>query len=112
MESSPVEAIRIFVVLVTAASVVGLVARRIRLPYVVGLVLLGLAAGYVLPEVSREITPDLVLAVLLPGLIFEASFRTPLEPFRWAVSRVVILAVPGVVLTCLLYTSPSPRDGL
>jgi len=102
MESSPVEAIRIFVVLVTAASVVGLVARRIRLPYVVGLVLLGLAAGYVLPEVSREITPDLVLAVLLPGLIFEASFRTPLEPFRWAVSRVVILAVPGVILTALV----------
>src|SRR5450759_2704467 len=102
MESSPVEAIRIFVVLVTAASVVGLVARRIRLPYVVGLVLLGLAAGYVLPEVSREITPGLVLAVLLPGLIFEASFRTPLEPFRWAVSRVVILAVPGVVLTALV----------
>ena len=102
MDSSPVEAIRVFVLLVTTASVVGLVARRIRLPYVVGLVLLGLAAGYVLPEVPRGITPDLVLAVLLPGLIFEASFRTPLEPFRWAVSRVVVLAVPGVILTALV----------
>ena len=102
MESSPVDAIRIFVLLVTAASLVGVVAGRIRLPYVVGLVLLGLAAGYVLPEASRGITPDLVLAVLLPGLIFEASFRTPLEPFRWAVSRVVVLAVPGVILTALV----------
>ena len=102
MESSPVDAIRGFVLLVTAASIVGVVAGRIRLPYVVGLVLLGLAAGYVLPEASRGITPDLVLAVLLPGLIFEASFRTPLEPFRWAVSRVVVLAVPGVILTALV----------
>src|SRR5674536_254449 len=102
MESSPVEAFLNFVVLVSAASVVCLVSRRIRLPYVVGLVLLGLAAGYVLPEAARGITPDLVLAVLLPGLIFEASFRTPLEPFRWAVSRVVVLAVPGVILTALV----------
>ncbi|HEY5496463.1 MAG TPA: sodium:proton antiporter, partial [Candidatus Limnocylindrales bacterium] len=102
MESSPVDAIRVFVLLVTAASVVGVVAGRIRLPYAVGLVLLGLAAGYVLPEAARGITPDLVLAVLLPGLIFEASFRTPLEPFRWAVSRVVVLAVPGVILTALV----------
>ena len=102
MESSPVEAIRVFAILVTAASVVGLVARRIRLPYVVGLVLLGLAAGAVLPEAPTGISPDLVLAVLLPGLIFEASFRTPLEPFRWAVSRVLVLAVPGVVLTALV----------
>jgi CPA1 family monovalent cation:H+ antiporter len=102
MESSPVDAIRVFVVLVTAASVVGVVAGRIRLPYAVGLVLLGLAAGYVLPDAARGITPDLVLAVLLPGLIFEASFRTPLEPFRWAVSRVVVLALPGVILTALV----------
>jgi monovalent cation:H+ antiporter, CPA1 family len=102
MESSPVDAIRVFVLLVTAASVMGVVAGRIRLPYAVGLVLLGLAAGYVLPEAARGITPDLVLAVLLPGLIFEASFRTPLEPFRWAVSRVVVLAVPGVILTALV----------
>ena len=102
MESSPVEAIRVFVILVTAASVVGLVARRIRLPYVVGLVLLGLGAGFALPETALGISPDLVLAVLLPGLIFEASFRTPLEPFRWAVSRVVALAVPGVILTALV----------
>jgi hypothetical protein len=102
MEISPVDAIRVFVLLVTAASIVGVVAGRIRLPYVVGLVLLGLAAGYVVPEASHGITPDLVLAVLLPGLIFEASFRTPLEPFRWAVSRVVVLAVPGVILTALV----------
>jgi predicted Kef-type K+ transport protein len=45
MEASPVDAIRVFVLLVTAASVVGVVAGRIRLPYVVGLVVLGLAAG-------------------------------------------------------------------
>ena len=102
MQSSPVETIRAFVILVTAASAVGLVARRIRLPYVVGLVLLGLAAGFALPDLPLEITPDLVLAVLLPGLIFEASFRTPLEPFRWAVSRVAVLAVPGVILTALV----------
>ena len=102
MQTSPVDAIRVFVILVTAASVVGLVAGRIRLPYVVGLVLLGLAAGYALPEAARGITPDLVLAVLLPGLIFEVSSRTPLEPFRWAVSRVLVLAVPGVLLTAVV----------
>ena len=60
-----------------------------------------------------------MLAVLLPGLIFEASFRTPLEPFRWAVSRVVVLAVPGVILTAVvvavvvhLGTGISLRSGL
>jgi CPA1 family monovalent cation:H+ antiporter len=71
--------LEIFVVLVAAATVVAIVARRTILPYSVGLVFLGLAVSALQPPLDLEIAPDVLLAVLIPGLIFEAASRIDLR---------------------------------
>ncbi|HEX7590568.1 MAG TPA: hypothetical protein VF375_01315, partial [Candidatus Limnocylindrales bacterium] len=61
------ELIRLFVFLVGAAALVTLLARRIKLPYTVALVGFGIAAGALASPLRVEVTPQLVLVVLLPA---------------------------------------------
>jgi CPA1 family monovalent cation:H+ antiporter len=92
------DGIRLFVVFVTVAALVGLAIRRVPVPYSVALVGVGLAVGLVLPGLELDITPELVLVVVLPGLVFEASFRIDLSALRRGVGSVVLLAGPGVLV--------------
>ena len=74
------------------------------MPASVGLVLVGLAISIVGPDVGLPIgpgpliDPGLLLAIVLPGLVFEAAFRTDLAVLRPSVVAVVVLAIPGVVI--------------
>jgi monovalent cation:H+ antiporter, CPA1 family len=96
------ELIRLFVLLVGVAALVTLLARRIHLPYTVALVAAGLAAGALAGPLRLEITPELVLVVLLPALIFEASYRTDFAHLRPVLGEVSLLAGPGVLLSAFL----------
>jgi CPA1 family monovalent cation:H+ antiporter len=89
------------VILLLVASVVAIVARRFKIPYTVGLVLIGLALG-LLSEQKFEISPQLILALLVPPLVFEAAFHIRLEDLRRDFWLIVLLAVPGVILTTFL----------
>src|SRR5258706_1242749 len=92
------DAIRLFVALVAVAAIVAIVVRRLAIPYTVTLVLLGLLAADLSPA-QLEVTPQLVLLVLLPGLVFEASLGLDLDELRRSFGGVALLAVPGVVIT-------------
>jgi CPA1 family monovalent cation:H+ antiporter len=96
------ELIRLFVFLVGAAALVTLLARRINLPYTVGLVAFGLVAGAFGQPLHVEITPQLVLVVLLPALIFEASYQTDFGKLRPSLGGVALLAGPGVFVSAAL----------
>ncbi len=91
--------VELFVLLVAVATVVALLARRIALPYTVALVLAGLAISVFFPTPQVEITPELILAVLLPGLVFEAAYKIDLGELRRSFGAVAILAAPGVLIT-------------
>ena len=95
-------AIELFVALVAVAAVVGLFARRIAVPYTVALVVFGLAAAIFAPQIDFEITEELVLAVLIPGLVFEAAYQLDVAELRRAFGGVAILAAPGVLLVSLI----------
>jgi CPA1 family monovalent cation:H+ antiporter len=95
-------AVEIFVGLVAAAGLIGLLARRVALPYTVALVVFGLAAAVFAPQLNFAITEDLVLLVLLPGLIFEASLNLDINELRRAFGGVTLLAVPGVLVSALV----------
>lgn len=97
-----IDAVRLFVGLVTAAAIVALIVRRLPVDYTVGLVLFGLAVGVVLPAREFTVDPDLVLFVLLPGLVFEAAYRLEFEELRRTFGGVVILAVPGVLISAIV----------
>jgi monovalent cation:H+ antiporter, CPA1 family len=93
------ELIRLFVLLVGAAALVTLLARRIHLPYTVALVAFGIVAGAIAQPLRVEITPELVLVVLLPALIFEASYQTDFAKLRPSIGGVALLAGPGVFIS-------------
>ena len=97
-----IEAVRLFVVLVTAAAVVLLVVRRLPVDYTVGLVLFGLAVGIFLPGREFAVSPELVLFVLLPGLVFEAAYRLELDDLRRTFGGVALLAIPGVLVSAAI----------
>jgi CPA1 family monovalent cation:H+ antiporter len=95
-------AMRLFVALLGVAVVVALLARRISLPYSVALVVAGLVVGRVVGATEFDVPPQLVLAVLLPGLIFEAALRTGFEDLRPSLVGVAVLAVPGVLVVAVV----------
>lgn len=97
-----IAAIRLFVALTAAAALVALVVRRLAVPYSVALVLLGVAVAIVVPTVDVVVTPELVLSVLLPGLVFEAAYRIDFNLLRRSFGGVALLAAPGVLVSAVV----------
>lgn len=91
--------IRLFAIAVAVSAAVSLLTRRVALPYSVVLVACGLVAGAFVPLSDAEIPPELVLLVLLPGLIFEASYHIDLRLLRPNLPAIALLAGPGVVIS-------------
>jgi CPA1 family monovalent cation:H+ antiporter len=97
-ESSILQAVEAFVALLAALALVALLSRRVGMPYTVALVLLGFAVSAASPPVHLRVSPDLVLAVLLPGLIFDAAYQLDERQLRRSLAGVLLLAVPGVLV--------------
>ena len=95
-------AIRVVVAMLAAAALAALIVARLRIPASVTLVVLGLVAGALLPQGTIQVTPELVLLVLVPGLVFEAALRLDLEHLRRTFGWIVLLAVPGVLISALI----------
>lgn len=91
----------LIILLVLLATLVAVITRRIRLPYTVSLVLVGLLLSITRP-LDVEVTPELILAIFVPPLIFEAAFHLDFALLRENLAPILVLAVPGVALTALL----------
>ena len=89
--------------LLLIAALVAVITRRYRLPYTIGLVGIGLFISVIFPEpIPGLISPDIILALLVPPLIFEAAFHLRLDDLRRDLRFILLLAVPGVILTTLV----------
>jgi CPA1 family monovalent cation:H+ antiporter len=97
--SAPPSILILFVALLVAMPFVAFVSRRLRLPYTVALVLVGLAVSALSIDERIEVSPGLVVAVLLPGLVFEAAYRLDGDELRRTFGGVALLAVPGVLIS-------------
>ncbi|GAB4524328.1 MAG: Na+/H+ antiporter [Anaerolineales bacterium] len=91
----------ILMILLLLASVVAIFANRWRVPYTVGLVLIGLALTLI-PTLHFKIDPEIILFVLVPPLIFEAAFHIRIEDLRRNWSLIALLAIPGVIVNMLI----------
>ena len=91
--------VELFVLLLAVAVGVALLMRRLSIPYSVALVVAGLAISLTGPLGTVEITPELILAVFIPGLVFEAAYKIHVDELRRSFPAVVALAVPGVAVT-------------
>ncbi|MGB3312535.1 MAG: sodium:proton antiporter [Nodosilinea sp.] len=90
------------IVLLLVATVVALITRRLRIPYVVGLVLAGLTITKSLLPGSVGLNPEVILNLFLPILIFEAAINTDISRLRSTIKPIALIAGPGVLLAAVI----------
>ena len=91
----------IIIELLLVVSLVAIAVRRLRVPYTVALVLVGLAITFQQP-LEINVTPELILALLVPPLVFEAAFHINFSELQRSLPAILLLAVPGVIITTLI----------
>jgi monovalent cation:H+ antiporter, CPA1 family len=82
--------------LLIAAIFVALAARRLRLPYTVGLVMAGVGLTMARVQSGALLTHDVIFDLILPPLLFEAALAIHWQELRRDFLVVVALATLGV----------------
>ncbi len=93
------------VALLVVAIVVAILARRVRLPYTVGLVVTGAGLALVRADVGIGLTHEFIYAVALPPLLFEAALFIPWPELRRDAVPILTLAVLGTVVSAVAVTA-------
>ncbi len=101
-----VSLVRILVILLLIALTVILVTRWLTVPYTLGLVVVGLLIGFFERIPTIHLTPDLVLFVFLPALLFEGSWSISVQLLLENWVAIFLLAAPGVLLELVLIAVP------
>ena len=91
-------ALLILVALLIAMPAIAFVSRRLRLPYTVAMVVVGLAVSALPVRGNLEVLPAVTVTILLPGLVFEAAYRLDAVELRRTFGGVALLAIPGVIV--------------
>jgi CPA1 family monovalent cation:H+ antiporter len=92
-------AIEAVLILLIAATVLALLARRVGIPYPILLVLGGLGLGFLPGLPTIELEPDLVFLLFLPPILFGAGYFTSLRAFRRNLRAILLLSVGLVIAT-------------
>jgi CPA1 family monovalent cation:H+ antiporter len=110
-----------FIILFSIASLVAFAVRRTPIPYTVALVVVGLVAGQLELVSPPALTKELLFALFLPGLVFEAAYNIHVTELRSSWKTIAALAIPGVLISIglvaaamligfRLIDSPQPLD--
>lgn len=96
--SAAAHLVLLLVILLGVTLLVALVARKLRLPYTLILVISGLLIGFlpILNEVVLD--PDIVLFLFLPPLLFEGAWSVDSEKIATDWLPILLLAGPGLLL--------------
>lgn len=84
------------------ACLVAMITRRIGMPYSVGLVIAGFGIAFTPLATGIRITPEIIMQLFLPPLIFEAAIQIPWREFRRELPLTLTLASVGVILAAVL----------
>lgn len=85
-------------ILLLIAAVVAMLARRVRLPYTVGLVLTGTVLAFSRFVPPLALTKELIFTAFLPPLVFEAAIHLSWRGLRRDLLLISTLATLGIVL--------------
>jgi CPA1 family monovalent cation:H+ antiporter len=95
--------------LLLLASLSAVVLRRIRFPYTIGLVVVGVALAIAENKLDFlesmrliRLTPEVVLYLFIPTLIFPAAVRLDLPLLKQNAYPILLLALPGLIVSTLL----------
>ncbi len=95
--------------LLVAVSGLVLLAGFLKVPYPVMLVIGGLALGFVPGVPDVELSPETVLLLFLPPLLYSAAFFASLRDLRADVRSISLLAIGLVVATAAAVAMPRTR---
>jgi NhaP-type Na+/H+ or K+/H+ antiporter/CRP-like cAMP-binding protein len=117
MHSGPEVTIALLLCFVlTAGAAMRTLSGKIGLPYTVMMLLVGLLSGLGLAALHESsalpheleamvtrapISPELIIFIFLPLLVFESSFATKVYAFRQDLGAILVLAVPVLLLSTL-----------
>lgn len=102
--------VEFLLLLMILASAIAIAALRLRVPYMVALVLAGLTLGSVhirsigrlyVGQASGWLSPNVILILFLPGLLFEGSAKIDVRRFVRDLGPILILANVGVAIATL-----------
>jgi monovalent cation:H+ antiporter, CPA1 family len=95
--------------LLLLASLAAVALRRLRFPYTIGLVLVGVVLAiaqnkldFLEPMQLVRLTPDVVLYLFIPTLIFPAAVRLDLPLLKQNAYPILLLALPGLIVSTLI----------
>ena len=88
--------------LLLLAAIVAIIARRLHVPYTVGLTLAGLGVALTHFSLHLQLTRELIFSVLLPPLIFEAALQIRWRELRADAGVISAMATVGIVLAAAL----------
>ena len=92
------------IALLLIAALVALIARRLHLPYTVGLVLTGVALTLLRVGGGAALTPSLIFDAFLPPLLFEAALSLHWRDLRRDALPILVLSTIGVGLSAAVVT--------
>jgi CPA1 family monovalent cation:H+ antiporter len=90
------------VVLLAIAAGVAVIAKRLSFPYTVALVIAGLGASVLGDLVAVSVSPDLILALLVPPLLFEATLHLPWSKLKSDLTPILMFALIGTFIGTVL----------
>jgi monovalent cation:H+ antiporter, CPA1 family len=90
------------VLLLSIAALVAIISRRIRVPYTVALVLVGLVLSFFPNPFFFDISSDFILAILVPPLLFEATLQIKWNRLRRDIVPILLLAVVGTLMGTII----------
>ncbi len=103
------EIILVLMGLLTVAMIAAVICRNIPVPYTVFLVILGVLLGSVARQnpdfallLHFQLTPDLVLFIFLPALIFESAIKLDARLLMKDIAPVLVLAIPALLISAAL----------
>jgi CPA1 family monovalent cation:H+ antiporter len=87
-----------FIILFSIATIVAIAVSRTRIPYTIVLVVVGLVVGAFGVVEAPRLTKQLLFALFLPGLTFEAAYNLHAHELRRSWRTIALLAAPGVAV--------------
>jgi monovalent cation:H+ antiporter, CPA1 family len=89
-------------ILLLVAVLVGMAARRLKVPYTIGLVLAGIVLAFLPFTPNVSLTKELVFTIFLPPLIYEAAIYIRWKELRRDLLVIGVLATVGVVISAVV----------
>lgn len=89
-------------VILFIGAVVAIIARRLKIPYTVGLVVAGIILAFIPLGLQIPFNKELLFKVLLPPLIFEAALYIHWKELKRDLLPVITFATVGVLLSAFI----------